>query len=233
VIQRRVLAWAICAQACLQTLTTSEAGAQTVVDEGSFTILVAAARAGRETFVIRRQVGPAASAGYLASGTVLYADRRLAPALVTDSAGLPVSYMVDVRTGTVRTARVSAQITRGRFTLRVQTPSGESARELVLPVGTVLLDQDIFHEYFFVALASKHGPVSVLDPRLGTQTSAQVVDSGPERVLIGGRSIDAHRLTITDVKAQVRLLWIDAEGRVLKVEVPDRQLVAVRDDPPR
>src|SRR5271170_4558982 len=125
----------------VQALATSVTGAQTVVDEGSFTILVAGARAGRETFVIRRQPGPAASAGYLASGTVLYADRRLAPALVTDATGLPITYTLDVRTGTVRTARVSAQITRGRFTLRMQTPSGESARELVLPTGTVVVDE--------------------------------------------------------------------------------------------
>jgi len=225
----RAMAWAIVALA----MATPQIGAQTVLDEGSFTILLAGSRAGRETFVIRRQAGPAASAGYLASGTVLYADRRLAPALATDAAGVPLTYTLDVRTGTVRTARVSAQITRGRFTLRIQTPTGESARELVLPVGAVLVDDDIFHEYFFVALASRHGPVSLLDPRRGTQTSAQVVDNGPERVLVGGRSIDANRLTITDVTARVRLLWVDAQGRVVRVEIPDRQVVAVRDDPPR
>jgi hypothetical protein len=229
VTRRHLLAWALCAHA----VAAPPAGAQTVVDAGSFTILVAGARAGRETFVIRRQTGPAATAGYLASGTVLYADRRLAPALTTDAAGVPVTYMLDVRTGTTRTARVSAQVTRGRFTLRTQTPSGESARELVLPVGAVIVDADIFDEYFFVALAGRHGPISVLDPRRGTQTSAQVVDTGPERVMAGGRLTDAHRLTITDGDGQARLLWVDADGRVLRVEVPDRQVVAVRDDPPR
>lgn len=224
-----LLAWAL----SVSVLRPPEASAQTVFDEGSFTILVAGARAGRETFVIRRQAGPAASAGYLASGTVLYADRRLAPALVTDAAGVPVTFTLDVRTGTVRTARVSAQVTRGRFTLRTQTPSGESARELVLPVGTVLVDEDVFHEYFFLALVGRHGSVSVLDPLTGAQTSAQVIDSGPERLTVGGRFIDVHRLTITDVKAQVRLVWVDAQGRVVRVEIPERQVVAVRDDPPR
>jgi YD repeat-containing protein len=208
-------------------------GAQSLVDEGSFTIVVKGARAGRETFVIRRQAGAPGSAGYLASGTVLYSDRRLVPALTTDAAGLPLAYTLDVRTGTTRTARVSAQVTRGRFTLRSQTPSGESARELVLPIGTVLVDEDVFHEYFFIPLASHQGPVSILDPRLGTQSPEQITESGPERVLVGGRLLDAHGLTVTDAHGETRLVWFDAEGRVLRVEIPDRQVVAVRDDPPR
>jgi hypothetical protein len=210
-------------------------GAQsaTVVDEGSFTIVIADARAGRETFVIRRQAGPPATAGYLASGTVLYADRRLAPALTTDAAGVPLTFTLDVRAGTVRTARVSAQISRGRFTVRTQTTSGESARELVLPVGAVLVDADVFHQYFFVALAARHGSVSILDPRLGTQTPEQITDSGPEQIQVGGRQIDARELTISDTQGGTRLLWVDADGRVLRVEIPDRQLVATRDDPPR
>lgn len=228
---RRVLIWALCGPG--GGLALGAAGAQDVVDQGSFTILVAGARAGRETFVIRRQAGPQASAGYLASGTVLYADRRLSPALATDAAGLPVTFTLDVRNGTTRTARVSAQVTRGRFTLRSQTPSGESARELVLPIGAVLVDEDIFHEYFFVALAGRHGPVSILDPRRGMQTLVQVNDSGPERVLVGGRLIDAHRFTIAAGSAQPRELWVDAKGRVLRIEIPERQVVAVRDDPPQ
>jgi hypothetical protein len=28
-------------------------------------------------------------------------------------------------------------------------------------------------------------------------------------------------------------LWVDPANRVLRVEIPDRQLVALRDDPPR
>ena len=62
-------------------------------------------------------------------------------ALTTDSAGVPVTYMLDVRTGTTRTARVSAQVTRGRFTLRAQTPKPYVARsrELVTRRGDVVL----------------------------------------------------------------------------------------------
>jgi hypothetical protein len=230
-IWHRFLGWGLC-MGTISAASPPRAEAQTIVDQGSFTILVAGARGGRETFVIRRQAGPAATAGYLASGTVLFADRRLSPVLVTDVAGLPVTYTLDVRTGTLRTARVSAQVTRGRFTLRSQTPSGESARELVLPSGAVIVDEDIFHEYFFVGLSGRRGPVSILDPRRGVQTLVQVNDSGPERVLIGGRLVDAHRWVISDASGQVRQLWLDSQGRVLRVEIADRQVVAVRDDPP-
>jgi hypothetical protein len=218
----------MCAWALALASWAMPVGAQTVVDEGTFTILVAGARAGRETFVIRRQ-----GAGYSASGTVLYSDRRLTPALTTDAAGLPLAFTLDVRTGTTRTARVSAQVSRGRFTLRSQTPSGESARELVLTPGTVVVDDDVFQNYFFIPLAAKQGAVSILDPRRGTQTPEQLTEGGPERVLIGGRLIDAHALTISDAHGATRLLWVDPANRVLRVEIPDRQLVALRDDPPR
>jgi hypothetical protein len=229
VTRRHLLVLAMCASA----LQANPVRAQTVVDEGSFTIVIEGARAGRETFVIRQQAGSPATAGYLASGTVLYAERRLTPALTTDAAGVPLTFTLDVRTGTVRTARVSAQVTRGRFTVRTQTTSGESARELVLPTGTVLVDGDVFHHYFFVALAARHGSVSILDPSRGTLAPEQITDSGPEQITIAGRLIDAHELTITDTQGGTRLLWVDADGRVLRVEIPDRQLVATRDDPPR
>lgn len=218
---------------CALAAQAMPARAQTIVDEGTFSILSAGTRVGRETFVIRRLAGPPTTAGYQAGGTILYADHRLTPNLTTDANGLPVTFTLDTRTGTLRASRVSAQFSRGRFTLRTQTRSGESAREVVLPPGTVLLSPDIIHEYFFIPLAARQSQVSILDPEQGTQTVQQITDSGPEQISIGGRQLDAHELTITDTHGATRLIWLDSQGRVLRVEIPDRQLVAVRDDPPR
>jgi hypothetical protein len=205
--------------------------AQTVVDEGSFTITVAGARSGRETFVIRRTAG---ADGYLASGTVLYADRRLAPVLTADSTGVPTNYTMTLRsgTGTTRTAQVSAQWSRGHFLVRMQTPTGESAHELALAPSTVLLDDDVYYQYYFLALDAPAGTLSILDPRRGTQDSASASRAGSDRVLVGNRPVDAVRWHIAVAGAADRDLWVDAAGRVLKVEIPGRQLTAVRDEPP-
>lgn len=213
-------------------LAAANASAQTLVDEGSFTVTVAGARAGRETFVIRRSRGTTESAGYLASGTALYADRRLAPVLTTDSAGMPTSYSMTLRAGTTRAALVSAQWVRGHFLVRMQTPTGESAHELALPATTVLLDDDVFYQYYFLALEAQAGAVSILDPRRGTQDSALVQRVADDRVLVGNRALDAERWHVTVAGDGDRDVWVDSVGRVLKVEIPGRKVIAVRDEPP-
>jgi len=202
------------------------------VDQGSFTISVGGARTGRETFVIRR-TGGGADAGYLASGTALYADRRLAPALTTDAGGVPTTFSMEVRSGTQRTARVSAQVVRGLFSVRVQTATGESMRELLLRPRTVLLDDDLFAVYYFVGLDRRTGACSVVDPRRGTQVAGAVTDVGPDSVTIGGRVAAAEHLRLVLPGPDHRDLWIDGAGRVLRVDLPDRQLIALRDDLPR
>ena len=40
---------------------------------------------------------------------------------------------------------------RGRFSAQLRTPRGESAREYVVADGALILDDDVFHQYYFVA----------------------------------------------------------------------------------
>jgi len=207
-------------------------GAPIDVDQGSFTITVGGVRTGRETFVIRRS-GAGTDAGYLASGTALYPDRRLAPALTTDATGVPTTFVMEVRSGTQRTARVSAQMVRGLFSVRVQTATGESMRELLLRPRTVLLDDDLFALYYFVGLDRRSGAISVVDPRRGIQTAGALADIGPDSVTIGGRVSGTEHLRLVLPGADHRELWCDSAGRVLRVDIPDRQLTALRDDVPR
>jgi hypothetical protein len=199
-----------------------------IVDQGSFTITIGGAAAGRETFAIRRL-----AAGYQASGTVLLADRRLVPLVVTDLAGTPVSYTLDVRDAPGHIERVSVTRDRGFLTLRAHLADRESLRELPVTIGgTVLLDDDIAHQYYFLMLGRREGVVSVLVPQRRAVLSMRVDTAGVDSVHIGGHALAAERVRLASEAGDERLVWIDAAGRVLQLSIPERRLMALRDSPP-
>ena len=109
---------------------------------------------------------------------------------------------------------------------------GESEREYVVSDGALLLDDDVFHQFYFLARRSDQGTIPVVIPRRNTQVVLKVTNQGNENVTIGTKTISAQHLVFSDPSGQVRDVWVDDKGRVLKVEIPARKLVALRDDPP-
>jgi hypothetical protein len=224
---------ALSSAALLLTLLASPAAAQVAtVDEGSFTIVRGGAAAGREEFSIRRTPG-GQSAVYVASATVSYDDRRLSPALRTDSGGAPLAYQVEVRIGSEVQERLTGQVGRGRFSAQTKTPRGESTKEYVVSDGALILDDDVFHQYFFVANGRRGGAVPVVIPRRNTQVTMTVQERGAEQVTIGGRALEARHLVLSEPGGAQRDVWVDRQNRVLRVAIPARGVIATRDDPPR
>lgn len=221
--------------ALLVALPASRAAAQVAtVDEGSFTITRDGRPAGREEFSIRRTPGGESGTTYVASATVSYDDRRLSPALRADAGGSPIAYQVEVRVGSEVQERLTGQVGRGRFSALTKTPRGESSKEYVVADGALILDDDVFHQYFFVAQGRRSGTVPVVVPRRNTQLTMRVEERGAEEVTIGGRRLAARHLVLRDPTGGAdRDIWVDAQNRVLKVEIPSRHLVALRDDAPR
>jgi hypothetical protein len=203
------------------------------LDEGSFTITVNGERVGREDFRIRSTPG-SAGAEIVATANVSYANRRVLPQMRADSAGVPVRYVVEVKDGPAVDERVDALVGRGRVSAKVKNSRGESANEFVVSQGALVIDDDVFHQYYFITRQqSPGGSVSVIVPRRNTQVTMRVADAGSEKLTIGGTPIDARRFTITDPGGANREVWADASGRLLKVAIPSRGVVALRDDPPR
>jgi len=203
-----------------------------LIDQGSFSITQQGVRVGREDFAIRLAARGQA-VDYIAQGTVQYRDRQLVPVLVTDSLGVPTSYEVTVRIADDITEVWKGNIVRGRMSARIQTPRGQLAREYVLPDGTLIVDDGVFHHYYFVARHHTKGSVNVLVPRSNTQSRWAITSAGEERLTIGTTDLQATHLVLTDAAGVQRDLWIDADGRVLKVVLPSSGIVATRDDPPR
>ena len=203
-----------------------------VVDEGSFTIAHHGTRIGREEFAIRRTPGPGGDV-LVANATVVYTDRRLSPALQTDAAGAPLRYQVEVSAGADVQERLQGRVGRGRFSAQLRTPRGESAREYVVADGALILYDDVFHQYYFVARAGRTGTLPVVVPRRNVQVSMRVESDGMDVVAIGGARLSATRYVMTEPDGATRRIWVDAEGRVLKVTLDARGITATRDDPPR
>jgi hypothetical protein len=216
----------------LAVLVSGPLAAQvSTIDEGSFTLFVGADRVGREEFSIRL-VPDAAGSTTLSQSTTAWGTRRLAPALRSDSVGVPRSYQMEAREGDRVTTRVAASAAGTRLALRVTTDRGESARQLPVTERTVILDDEVVHHYYFV-VARGAGALSVLVPsRLGRE-DVTVVRRPDGRVEIGTGTVAARHFAITDAGGVVTDVWTDDRGRLLRVSVPARGFLAQRDEAPR
>ena len=222
----------------LAVLATSVAASQlpsqvATLDEGSLIITVNGARAGREDFRIRSTPG-ASGNDVVATANVTYGTRRILPQMRGDSAGVPISYVIDVKAGAGADERVEAMVGRGRASALVKSARGESASEFVVTRGAVVIDDEVFHQYYFITRrADPTGSIPVIVPRRNAQVTMRVTAAGTEKVTIGAATIDARRFNIADPGGADREVWADASGRLLKVAIPSRGVVALRDDPPR
>jgi hypothetical protein len=214
-------------------LPAHAAGQQSaVVDEGTFTITRNGAPVGREAFRIVRSPAPGGQI-FLATGTTVIGETRLQPQLGTDSAGVPVSYTTRVTEKGVILSRITGSGRPGRFGIVSHLANGsESAKEYVLNNGALLLDENVFHHFYFIPLAVSHSRAAVIVPRTGGQEQYTIASHGLEPVEIAGIRVSGRRYSITGERGG-RDVWVDQRGRLLKVSIPELGLVALRDDPPR
>jgi hypothetical protein len=217
----------------LPLLAAADALAQTTtLDEGGFRVSVNGRDVATETFSIR-QTGTGAGAIIIAQGRVtldgngidpLTASLELAPAGVR-------AYQVEV-TGE-QPQRIAGRIVGGRFSARIRSPAGEAMREYLASEGAILLDDGVAHHYYFLARRGfDAASVPVLIPRQSRQVAASVSAGTAAPVEIAGRSVPATRFTVNAGGVE-RRVWADAEGRILRVEIPAQGYIAVRTALPR
>ncbi len=212
-------------------LPTRDAAAQgTPLDEGTFVVTRDGAVVGKEAFRILRSSGEGQL--YTSTAQCAWGERRISPALSADRAGVPLLYQVEVKNGGDLEERLRASGRPGRLHAVLQTRTGESAKEYVVGTGAVILDDDVFHQHFFVPLARRSGQVTVVVPRRNSQVTGRVEDRGTEKIRIDGKEVSALHLVIS-LPDGARDLWFDDGGRLLKVALPSRGLIALREELPR
>lgn len=200
------------------------------IDEGAFVIAVKGGPARTESFKITRvENGLIQATGQLISG-----DDRISSSLIADSVGTPVSYLyLDKKRG-VTTLTVRAVADGRRISLKSSdNQSNESMKDFPLqPGGTLILDDGLLHQLYFVAAIKRAGAIHLIRPRTGHHEVGTLTGRGLEPVAIGGRSVTATHYSLVFGSTTLEF-WVDAEGRVLRVEVPAEGITAVREELPR
>src|SRR4051812_26885955 len=140
--------------------STSATQQPVVIDEGSFRITRAGQPFGTESFKITRRTGPAGPE-FLAQGTRVQEGRILKTALTVDSSGSATLYSIASTGGPA--AQLTARRTVGR--LRIDETGARAATEDVLfPAGSLILDDDLVHELYFVTWRGAPGPIAYVVP---------------------------------------------------------------------
>jgi len=221
----------ILAVALFTTRTDSLAQGTRVADEGSFTISVGGRTAGRENFRISATTRGDVTE-YVARADVTYGDRKVTPELRTGPDGAVVGYEVTTRSG-ASTESWRGSLTRGRLNATIASGRGTSAREYIVPAGTLVLDDEIIHQHWFLVLRARSGSMSVVVPRRAdVQSTVTMTTVGEETLQVGNHDLPATHLRAVLGGGEVHEIWVDKSGRLLKVALPARNLVAIRDDPP-
>ena len=85
----------------------------------------------------------------------------------------------------------------------------------------MVLDGHVARQWSLVAgvVDGGGGPVVVLDPGADRPSRLSLVSQESEPFRLGGRQIQARHLRL-DGSGTIRDLWIDDQGRVLRVEIP-------------
>lgn len=211
---------------------TAAASQSVVVDEGTFRLLADGRQIGTESFTIHR-LGTGADAQILATAEIRMEVPEgrldLRPALQAAGTDMAVS-AYQVKVSGAHQEEVTVELGDRRFLTRVRTEHGLQEREYRAAPGTLLLDTRVAHQYYFVShrVGDSGGSVPVMVPREGRQYDLQITPAGGEQVEIGGQNVQARRLRL-EGGGDTRDLWVDDEGRVLRVEFADGGFVAIRE----
>lgn len=189
-----------------------------VLDEGRFALFLEGREAGNESFSIHR-LGMGESARILATATVSIAGSEMRPTLEARPDFVVTAYQNEV-TG-ARKQELSVVLNGNRYVSRASSADGEVQREYRAAPRTAVLEDRVTHHYFFVArfIDSGTGPVVALAPLDGAQARLEVISNEPEPFQLGGEQVDARHVRLQG-GGEIRELWIDDQGRVLRVEIP-------------
>lgn len=201
-------------------------GQDVVLDEGRFALFIEGREAGSESFSIHR-LGMGQSARIVATATISLGGTEMRPTLEASPDFRVTGYQNKV-TGS-RQADLSVVLNGNRYVSRMSSAEGEVQREYRAAPRTTVLENRVSHQYFFLArfIDSGSGPMLALSPVDGEQTRLEVVSSEAEPFRLGSQQLDARHIRLQG-GGEIRELWIDDQGRVLRVEIPSAGFRAER-----
>ncbi len=224
----QLLAALVLALAATGTAAPLHAQGGREVDSGRFRITRQGQDVGTEVFAIRREASSLRSVARLTAGrdTALLSDRIVEARLQTDEQHEPVLFELQVQRGGDLSLR---GIRSGkRFRLRTRGPEGERWKEFLVPSGLVVLPTGFVHFYHFLfRQRAEEQELTALVPVDGSERPITIRGQRADTIRAGGARRPATRWEVS-VGEEHRLVWRGADGRILRVEVPTDDWVAVR-----
>jgi len=217
--------------ALLLALAVVHSQGQGSIDEGTLLVRQDTVEVAREAF--RLTPARAAAGSWTLATTIRYDRTRpvvvLDPILELgpDSVATTLEYTVaDPRDP----MRIVGQFTRGRFVVRMLGRRTERAREYPTPPPAAVLDDSVFALYLPVAWLGRAQAVQVtaVFPRAGRRELLAVRDLGIETTTLNRDAAELRHITVTGGENRLVHVWLGAAGRLAKVEIPSRDLVAAR-----
>ena len=203
-----------------------------VVDQGRFRVSMGDGSSGTEDFVIRRAALGRSNAVFANGGVTLEgASGRIEvrPLLsVLPPEGIADAYTLQVSGSEQLELRLNKAQQR-RYVARIVTPSGEEDREFPARADTRVVERGVAHHYYFLRDLREGRAARALEPRSRREITLTAVSRVDDQVTIRGTAMTARRVEFDDGEGG-RTVWYDAQGRVLRVEVPAWGYVAVRTD---
>jgi hypothetical protein len=214
----------------LLAIAAPPAGAQQFLDAGTFQLATNGAEAGRVEYAIRPNPSRQGEPGVLLVATARLRGREIQHALELSASHVPVSFQQTETAGGRPVRRVTAQLVGTRFSVRVASADGESAREFPVRPPVSVLGEEDYAGFYFVPRAEPGSPRAVTVVRALDARAVQgtVEGQGPDTVTVGGQTIGAQRFVLRLADGDERLFWFTSAGDLLRVANPRLGLVATR-----
>lgn len=199
-----------------------------ILDQGVLRVVVGGTEIAREEFTVTVGSAVAGGAGLRITATAFYPPRRtkitISPFVELGPDSMPRLVQFEATNGDHE--RILAQIGPRRLTIRRISSRGESAHEYPGAPRTMIVDDSVFALYA-VPPGTASGTVRLVSPRRDVRADYDLTNRGVEETVVAGERMKLLHLVLTR-GADVRHLWYDASGRLMKVEIPSRRLYAER-----
>ena len=207
-----------------------------VIDEGVLVVRRDSQEVARETFRLRERRPGDPAGGWLLDASARWPGTgsrttALTPVLELAADTAPAALAYDV-VADGKSERITGQPGPGRFTLRYLLPGVERSRELPGGPHIVIADDSVFSLFLVVAWRAPRGAgathVTAILPRVAGRATLTLTDLGIAATTVNRDPAMLRHILIAGGPMGPVHVWLDRDGRLMKVEIPDRGLRAER-----
>lgn len=209
-----------------------------LIDEGVLVVRRDSQEVARETFRLRERRPGDPAGGWLLDASARWPGpgsrtTALTPVLELAADTSPAALAYDV-VADGKSERITGQPGPGRFTLRYLLPGVERSRELPGGRHIVIADDSVFSLFLVVAWHAPRGAdagathVTAILPRVAGRATLTLTDLGIAATTVNRDPAMLRHILIAGGPMGPVHVWLDRDGRLMRVEIPDRGLRAER-----